>query len=62
MIQVLKKMGGEKTEKLLKNMKRCPSCGVPTERTSGCPMMSCVNCHANWCYVCGGIFQRRKRW
>jgi len=50
----LRRMGGDKTAKLLKNMKRCPNCGIPSERSDGCPMMTCPNCHSNWCYKCCG--------
>merc|ERR1712232_822225 len=37
--------------------KRCPRCGVPSERESGCNFMQCRSqtCRKNtyWCYVCG---------
>merc|ERR1712190_141659 len=40
--------------------KRCPACGVPSERVSGCNFMKCqsVVCRTGneytfWCYVCG---------
>jgi len=52
--KVLKKAGGEKTAKLIKGLKKCPTCGVSTERVTGCPMMTCANCQTHWCYACGG--------
>ncbi|CAL5979128.1 Conserved_hypothetical protein [Hexamita inflata] len=36
----------------LVNMKRCPSCKIPTDKISGCNHITC-NCGAHWCYVCG---------
>eukprot|EP00441_Pelagodinium_beii_P021392 CAMPEP_0197675726 /NCGR_PEP_ID=MMETSP1338-20131121/85482_1 /TAXON_ID=43686 ORGANISM="Pelagodinium beii, Strain RCC1491" /NCGR_SAMPLE_ID=MMETSP1338 /ASSEMBLY_ACC=CAM_ASM_000754 /LENGTH=246 /DNA_ID=CAMNT_0043256309 /DNA_START=44 /DNA_END=781 /DNA_ORIENTATION=+ len=30
------------------NMKACPSCGVLTEKTSGCNHMTCASCKADW--------------
>lgn len=32
--------------------KECPSCGVMTEKVSGCDHITC-KCGAHWCYVCG---------
>ena len=32
--------------------KACPSCGVLTEKTSGCDHMTCT-CGAHWCFECG---------
>eukprot|EP01126_Amoeba_proteus_P046551 TRINITY_DN5268_c0_g4_i11.p1 TRINITY_DN5268_c0_g4~~TRINITY_DN5268_c0_g4_i11.p1 ORF type:complete len:168 (-),score=22.23 TRINITY_DN5268_c0_g4_i11:559-1062(-) len=46
------KMGGKKTAKLLKETRRCPNCGVSTEKIQGCPMMTC-RCGTPWCYRCG---------
>ena len=31
-----------------KNSKKCPSCGVPTFKISGCPQMFCMHCHTAW--------------
>merc|ERR1712039_833076 len=31
----------------------CPGCTVMTERVEGCNMMSCPNCHREWCFLCG---------
>lgn len=47
--EVVKK---EKTD--LKNLgtKPCPTCGLATEKDSGCNHMTC-RCGANWCWICG---------
>lgn len=41
--------------------RRCPRCGVPSQRESGCNFMRCVSSTCKnsresnaWCYVCGG--------
>jgi len=37
--------------------RRCPKCGAPSERESGCNFMQCRSAicrkHTYWCYVCG---------
>jgi len=37
--------------------RRCPKCGMPSERESGCNFMRCPSASCNhrttWCYVCG---------
>lgn len=53
-LKTCKKLGGKKTAKILKNTRRCPSCGVATERSTGCPMMTCP-CKTVWCYRCGRL-------
>lgn len=43
------------------NMKLCPTCHVPTEKTrikggtqfEGCNKMHCAHCDTNWCWLCG---------
>ncbi|PKS08369.1 hypothetical protein jhhlp_005313 [Lomentospora prolificans] len=37
-----------------KKPKVCPSCGVMTEKTSGCDHISCP-CGTHWCYACGAM-------
>jgi len=33
--------------------KRCPSCKAPTQKGEGCIHMTCSQCSAHWCWVCG---------
>eukprot|EP00408_Alexandrium_pacificum_P059637 CAMPEP_0171165568 /NCGR_PEP_ID=MMETSP0790-20130122/6252_1 /TAXON_ID=2925 /ORGANISM="Alexandrium catenella, Strain OF101" /LENGTH=315 /DNA_ID=CAMNT_0011630361 /DNA_START=213 /DNA_END=1158 /DNA_ORIENTATION=+ len=42
----------EALESGLQGTKRCPRCGFPTERASGCNHMTC-RCKADWCWICG---------
>ena len=51
---------GEKAMKKLiqeEGMKKCPSCGIPTSRESGCNFMTCPSqiCRGrkHFCYLCG---------
>jgi ariadne-1 len=37
------------------NVKKCPKCGVPTERSSGCAHITC-RCGYHYCYLCSGKF------
>ncbi|RXW18743.1 hypothetical protein EST38_g7104 [Candolleomyces aberdarensis] len=39
-----------------KNVKRCPSCNVLTEKTYGCNHMTCALCEAHFCWICRGVF------
>lgn len=32
--------------------KRCPGCKMPTEKSGGCPHMSCIVCSCRWCWTC----------
>mmetsp|Transcript_109478 Transcript_109478/g.290820 ORF Transcript_109478/g.290820 Transcript_109478/m.290820 type:complete len:522 (-) Transcript_109478:83-1648(-) len=34
------------------NTRKCPKCGVVTEKVSGCNHMTCT-CTCQWCWVCG---------
>ncbi|CAL5980991.1 Conserved_hypothetical protein [Hexamita inflata] len=43
----------------LVNMKRCPSCKIPTDKIAGCNHITC-KCGAHWCYVCGQQFTREQ--
>lgn len=33
--------------------RKCPGCGVRTFRYTGCNHMTCSQCRAEWCWVCG---------
>lgn len=33
-------------------IKRCPQCRLPTERTEGCFHMQCSKCYIHWCFDC----------
>jgi hypothetical protein len=37
------------------SVKRCPSCGVLTEKTHGCNHMTCP-CGTHFCWICRGVF------
>ena len=32
--------------------KKCPACGLSTEKSGGCNHMQCTKCKKNWCWVC----------
>eukprot|EP00899_Mesostigma_viride_P026402 jgi/Mesvir1/6947/Mv09097-RA.2 len=36
-----------------KEAKRCPACGMAIIKSSGCNKMTCGNCAAYFCYLCG---------
>lgn len=36
-----------------KTAKKCPRCGMATEKAEGCNKMSCGGCGAFWCWRCG---------
>ncbi|KIW03679.1 uncharacterized protein PV09_05000 [Verruconis gallopava] len=40
-------------------VKLCPSCNIPSQKTSGCDHLTCV-CGAHWCWACGKQFDFRK--
>lgn len=50
--------GYEALEKLKKelNIKDCPKCTTPMEKTDGCNHMTCVGCKAHICWVCMAVF------
>ena len=33
--------------------KKCPNCGMPTEKKDGCNHITCSRCGKHWCYKCG---------
>eukprot|EP01023_Acetabularia_acetabulum_P005584 TRINITY_DN12293_c0_g1_i2.p1 TRINITY_DN12293_c0_g1~~TRINITY_DN12293_c0_g1_i2.p1 ORF type:complete len:997 (+),score=162.69 TRINITY_DN12293_c0_g1_i2:64-3054(+) len=36
--------------------KKCPGCGAPTIKSSGCNHMTCTICKTDWCYLCANAF------
>lgn len=48
----------KKDEKILldvygkNNIKKCPHCGLPTNKNSGCNHMKCFKCNGEWCWLC----------
>eukprot|EP00347_Sterkiella_histriomuscorum_P023860 403333135 len=32
---------------------KCPKCQIPIENPQGCLIVSCLQCHCEWCWVCG---------
>lgn len=32
---------------------RCPKCKLAGRKDTGCNSIYCLQCHTNWCYVCG---------
>ena len=33
-------------------IKKCPKCGIITEKTSGCNHIICSKCNYQWCWLC----------
>ena len=50
--------GKEALEKLKKelNIKDCPKCKTPMEKTEGCNHMTCLGCKSHVCWVCMAFF------
>jgi hypothetical protein len=50
--------GYEALAKLKKelNIKDCPKCSTPLEKTEGCNHMTCAGCKAHICWVCMAVF------
>lgn len=44
-------------EHIKKNTKRCPECGVPCVRVSGCTQMWCPQCHTSFSYRTGEVYK-----
>lgn len=51
--------GYEALERLKKelNIKDCPKCTTPIEKTEGCNHMTCGGCRAHICWVCMAVFE-----
>ena len=45
------------TNHIKKNTKRCPECGVPCMRVSGCTQMWCPQCHCSFSYRTGEVYK-----
>ena len=39
------------------NIKDCPKCSTPMEKTEGCNHMTCGGCRAHICWVCKAVFE-----
>ena len=54
----IKSGGYEALEKLKRelNIKDCPKCKTPIEKTEGCNYMTCGGCKAHICWVCMAVF------
>ena len=37
---------------LLENTTPCPDCDAYVEKNKGCNHITCINCHAHFCYIC----------
>ncbi|KAF2866596.1 hypothetical protein BDV95DRAFT_598843 [Massariosphaeria phaeospora] len=42
------------------NIKDCPKCSTPMEKTSGCNHMTCGGCKTHICWVCMAVFERQQ--
>lgn len=55
-------------EHIKKHTKRCPECGVPCVRISGCTQMWCPQCHTSFSYRTGEVYKKavhnpeREKW
>lgn len=49
-------------EMTLRRAKKCPGCGVVTEKFGGCDHITCTvkGCGRHWCYACGKGFSESK--
>ncbi|GAB5360241.1 hypothetical protein AAMO2058_000610800 [Amorphochlora amoebiformis] len=41
------------------NTKKCPKCGVSTEKNEGCNHMTCYICKTGWCWLCGEVIGKQ---
>jgi E3 ubiquitin-protein ligase RNF14 len=39
------------------NTRKCPGCGVPTDKVFGCNKMTCAYCGQMWCWRCGAAVE-----
>ena len=37
-------------------LKKCPHCGIITEKVSGCNHITCSKCNYQWCWLCNGQY------
>ena len=37
-------------------IKKCPNCGIITEKDTGCNHMVCTKCQYQWCWLCNGKY------
>ena len=37
-------------------IKKCPLCGIITEKVEGCNHITCSKCNYQWCWLCNGKF------
>jgi len=42
--------------------KNCPRCEFQTEKTGGCNHMTCAQCKADWCWICGEKIEGSISW
>ena len=37
-------------------IKKCPNCGIITEKYEGCNHITCFKCEYQWCWLCNGKY------
>eukprot|EP00117_Sycon_ciliatum_P037079 scpid8300/ scgid0717/ E3 ubiquitin-protein ligase RNF14; Androgen receptor-associated protein 54; Protein Triad2; RING finger protein 14 len=48
-----RKRAERESKQYMKTARRCPGCRVPVEKSEGCNKMTCCQCRATFCYICG---------
>uniref|UniRef100_A0A0N4ZD01 RBR-type E3 ubiquitin transferase n=1 Tax=Parastrongyloides trichosuri TaxID=131310 RepID=A0A0N4ZD01_PARTI len=48
-------------ETIEKICKKCPHCGVKTEKNEGCNSIKCSICETKWCWICETFFTQECR-
>jgi hypothetical protein len=59
-----RQIGGEKLFKewsKLHNIKNCPGCRAPIEKSEGCNHMTCIRCQTHICWVCMKTFPNGEK-